>query len=630
MSTPIEKHDAAVKEATDWFFENADAVFMVVRDGLTIRISPGWAKLLGWSEADALNRSIWDFVHPDDLSVVRAGVKAIMTEGYATYEHRVPTKEGDYLWMRVRAKRSMDGAGIAVLQDISEERRQASEKAQMVKANALLNRAARVQLWRYDPVSDSYDLNPDFSRAFGQVKSRDRESGPITRGRVAAADRAALNAAFWRGVETGEPIALDYGMQSRDGARTRQVRSAWTSIRQLPCGRHELVGMTQDLTELMTERDRALAGDRAKAEFLANISHELRTPMNGLMGALHLARRGDQEDREGLIDQALVSGHALTELLGDIVEFAEADRTVGGVERTIQSTRNLIEKTVEMNREQAAAKGIWLRFADHVDGHLLLDEPKVRRILSILIGNAVKFTATGGVDITGSLVGDDKRSRFVAEVRDTGPGLGAADREAIFACFNQADGSSTRQFGGAGLGLARARQLAQLMDGTIGCESTPGHGATFRLSLPTEIAAPEGLVRAQVPRPATGIRVLAVDDNPTNLKLIAALLSPFCAQIQTACDGAEAVAAAAGGGFDLVLMDIQMPGMDGVEATRRIRALGGAPGQVRIVALTANVMAQHRALYLAAGMDGCVAKPISPAALHAELAKLERPTAEAA
>jgi CheY-like chemotaxis protein len=276
-----------------------------------------------------------------------------------------------------------------------------------------------------------------------------------------------------------------------------------------------------------------------------------------------------------------------------------------------------------MLRPQAEARGLTLTTDCPADlGWISVDPVRLRQMLFNLIGNAVKFTLDGGVVTRMRRVGAGETQRLRVEIEDTGVGIAPEAQGALFQRFHQADGSMTRKFGGSGLGLSISRLLAELMGGEIGFVSEPGKGSTFWF----EIAAPPAqasLEPVEVETPwLAGVRVLVVEDNPTNRLIATRMLENLGASVETAVNGREGVEAARRAAFDLIFMDIQMPVMDGVEATRAIRAMGGAAAATPIVATTANAMAHQLEAYRAAGMNGSLAKPLSPAALLTELARL--------
>jgi PAS domain S-box-containing protein len=374
----------------------------------------------------------------------------------------------------------------------------------------------------------------------------------------------------------------------------------------------------QELALIEAQRA-AEAAAEAKANFLANMSHEIRTPLNGVLGVLHLLEAESlSADGRMLLKEATSCGQMLAEILDDVIDFSKIE--AGRLDLACEpvEVKALVDGVVQMLQPQAQAKGLTLS-AEAAAEWVRSDPVRLRQGLFNLVGNAVKFTERGhvGVRVIRSAPG---RLRF--EVQDTGVGIPAEAQGRIFERFNQGDASTTRRFGGSGLGLPITRRLAQLMGGDVGFTSVAGQGSTFWLEVAAEPAAAQALPDAAAGAVLDGLRILVVEDNATNRLIATKLLEQLGAAVETAADGYLGVAAAARGGFDLILMDVQMPGIDGPEAARRIRALPPPASRIPIIALTANVLAHQREAYRQAGMDGVVGKPISPPALLGEIARL--------
>lgn len=380
--------------------------------------------------------------------------------------------------------------------------------------------------------------------------------------------------------------------------------------------------------ELIQKQEEAEAASTAKSQFLANMSHEIRTPLNGVLAMAHVLHKADLPEREreaaGLI---CASGELLERLLSDILDLAKVEAGQMVIESTAFDAAGLTRGVAALSRMRAEEKGIRLVVdADpETEGLYLGDSVRVRQVLSNLLSNAVKFTETGEVCIRLSRVADGAL-RF--EVSDSGVGFEPALKERLFERFEQADGSITRRFGGSGLGLAISRTLVEMMGGSLDCDSAPGRGARFwfTLTLPPAEAAAEAPVQEMTPAPANeprGLRLLVADDHPTNLKVVEIILAQSGMAITTVTDGLQAVQAHAQEAFDLILMDMQMPVMDGLKAVSRIRADEAAGGRRRtpIVMLTANAGADHVAAGQAAGADAHLTKPISPARLFEVIAE---------
>ena len=406
-------------------------------------------------------------------------------------------------------------------------------------------------------------------------------------------------------------------------------------------GEQHVIGFWRDLTArkaaetaLHAAKDEAEAANSSKSEFLAAMSHEIRTPLNGVLGMVAAMAGTDLSDEQrrmlGVIND---SGQILMTLLSDILDLSkiEAGRMV--FESTPFEPSASVQAVAGLYAETASAKG--LEYRVEIDpsarGWFTGDPTRYRQVLQNLVSNAIKFTAKGGVLIRArGEAGADGQMVLRTEVVDTGEGISPEARSRLFRKFSQADASTTRRHGGTGLGLAISRQLVEALGGCIDVESQPGSGSTFWFTLPMESATAPAEVEERASSEwqahASTVRILAAEDNKTNQLVLSALLSQADVELSFADNGAEAVEAVRANEFDLILMDVQMPVMDGMEAARAIRALGGARSGIPIVAVTADAMPEQVALCLAAGMDAHVSKPLRPDALFSVIEEaLRRP-----
>lgn len=371
--------------------------------------------------------------------------------------------------------------------------------------------------------------------------------------------------------------------------------------------------------DLAVAEQEARASSRAKSEFLAVMSHEIRTPLNGVLGVAALMERElAQESLRPYVRTILDSGHSLLRLLTDALDMSRAEAGVMSFEDGPVRLEALAADLLALWRPRAEEKALALSVhcvAPEVRG-VVADETRLKQLLNNLIGNAIKFTPAGAVDVRLEARLEGGAVALTATVDDSGPGVDEASAARIFDPFNTGDAG--REGAGAGLGLAICRQIVERLGGTIAVERSPLGGARFTLDLRLPMAAPAALAEPPAPAgptPHETLHVLVVDDNATNRFVAGKVLELFGCSHETAENGREAVERVGEGRFDLVLMDVKMPVMDGVQATRAIRALPGPASTIPILALTANADPRDEIEYRAAGMDGVAQKPIQPEVL---------------
>ena len=618
-------------------------VFEVSFTSQTFWSSPQFAEIAGreltFEEAAG---AVWPIIHPDDQAWMGATVRGWMeTFTFGSLEARVVLPSGEHRWLHFSGKIQLTADGLpdkftgSVL-DIDARKRQElalGEARQELQINAerlkLALDAAHAGAFESNFTTNSFWCSPEFEQIVGRALTFEEAMGvwPMTH----PDDVALVQAAIDNAQATRATISqLEWRLVLPSG-ETRWIDGRTIIHLDEHGAPIKMAGLVLDIDErkrqelALVEAERAAqAAAEAKSQFLANMSHEIRTPMNGVLGVLHLLERENlSEEGRYLLDEASNCGRMLAQLLNDVIDFSRIE--AGRLELSPEplDAAQVLRSVAGLLRPNAAAKGLTLRTsAPEGEVWIHADPVRLRQAMFNLIGNAVKFTHEGYVEVRLTVTGKGELLNLRFEIEDTGVGIPEAVQTSLFRRFQQADGSTSRRFGGSGLGLAITRRLAELMDGEVGFVSREGEGSTFWFGI-TAPAAEPARPSTEAPAPAlTGLNVLLVEDNPTNRIVASKMLEAMGVRVTMAADGQAGVEAVLASPPDLILMDVQMPVMDGLEATRAIRALDGPLARIPIVGLTANAMSHQQRSYVDAGMSGVVAKPISPAALLSEIARV--------
>lgn len=630
-------------------FNNAAvAIAHVDWEGHWIDFNGVLPQITGYSREELLQMTFSDLTHPEDRGEDWRLARKLLEDNSGTFsiEKRYVRKTGESVWVHATVSLLADSVGrplnfISVIQDID-----AGKKAMQALRESEDHYRFMVDSNPQMPwTADSKGIMTDFSDRWLALTALSREA---TRGQawldvLHPDDRKTMVVEWQRSVSTGEPYDIEHRARTKDGGyrwmRTRAVArkdgrgniirwyGSTEDIEHQKQIESELETLVQQRTAelhaanaaLTIARDQALAAAKTKSEFLANMSHEIRTPMNGVIGltSLLLERQLDAEVLD-MVKTICSSGETLLRVIDDILDLSRMDAGKLDIEKTPVDMGALCSDIVSLFQSHAQAKRIWLQCQAPPKKMpiVLADSVRIRQVFSNLITNGVKFTERGGVTLSWDWIQVDHSVRAAFVVRDTGTGIPAERAEAVFESFTQADGSTHRRFGGTGLGLTISKRIIDLMGGTIVLESEVGHGSQFTVSLNFDLhieEPPAPTITMELEGPLTRpLRVLLAEDNAINVMVACHLLESCGCQVDVAENGLCAISMAAIGEFDLILMDIQMPVCDGLEATRVIRIEEAQSGRKRIpiYALTANVMTEDRMNCAEAGMDGFLAKPI--------------------
>jgi PAS domain S-box-containing protein len=636
-------------------------IFRTDRDGRSSYVNPAWLQMSGVSAEQALAGGAVASIHPDDRQrIVDDWLAAVAAEREFRAEMRWLHADGTVRWVDLLAAPERDATGavngyIGVTVDITERKAMAQALADTDRQLGLLAAHTTDAIFRIGLDGVCRYASPATHDLLGLPS--EAVVGFNMLDRFHPDDDASVRAAF---------AALASGQRDRCvvAYRTKLVHGAgdylWVEascrlVRSEATGEpEEVIASIRDITarkalelDLEEARQRAEQAAAVKAMFLANMSHEIRTPMNGVLGFADLLLASDlNPEQRRQVELIVDSGGSMMRLLNDILDLSkiEAGRLQARPEPLDPAA--LARSVAALFEPVARGKGVAIAVSVEPDvpSRILSDPLRMRQILVNLTGNAVKFTERGQVSLTVSVRPGADGDRLAIAVRDTGIGIPADQHERVFAAFAQADAGALRQHGGTGLGLAISAQLAELLGGAIALDSQPGEGACFTLILPlvhapddaraTPLPPDPPLHRTPPPRPVTAAavpegapRVLIAEDHDINRALMADIAAHAGLNADFAHDGGQAVAmvaqaAMAGAPYALVLMDVQMPVMDGLAATRRLRQAGFDAATLPIVALTANAFADDVERCLDAGMQAHLAKPVTAAAIRDIVARM--------
>ena len=567
------------------------------------------------------------FYHPEDRAPLMAAIKRGLTEGVGyRFTMRLIRADGTMRLVETHAdcERAPDGrvtGMFGVFRDVTEEEERRRRLQESEERHRLLAERSTDVIITYGFDGNTRYYSPVVETLTG-YRPDELVGKPVT-ALIHPDDVADMIAGFRDFAK--DRTAAHHTRRYRVVTKTGEIRwfeTRATATRDADGRAIEFQDLVRDVTatkrledELMEARDRAEAGARAKSEFLANMSHELRTPLTSVIGFAGLLKDSPNlpEEERRHVERIAAASDSLLGVINDILDYSKLEAGRVEMEPMAFDLRALIDAAAAMVEGSASAKGTTLRLdvAGGAPAWLMGDAGRLRQVTLNLLSNAAKFTANGEIRLCASW----RDGRLRIEVRDTGIGIPEAKMAALFQRFAQADASTTRLYGGTGLGLAISRRLVEMMGGEIGAESTPGEGSTFWFEVPAaETEAPEAAPEAPEGA-AMEMRVLVADDAPANRELVSAILGGLGLTVDVVEDGAQAVEAARTGVYDLILMDVHMPVMDGLDATRAIRAGGGAASRTPIIALTANVQPEQAERCREAGMDAHVGKPIQIAEL---------------
>ena len=619
-----------------------DGVITIDRDGTIEEFNASAEKIFGWRRDEIIGKNIRLLMTDAERADTGGGLLGYLRDsggGTAANNAEIETRrrDGSLVPLRVavgHARLENRELFVCFVTDITERRQmETALRASEAQFRSLIGNIPGISYRsRIDGAQPMVFISDAVERVAG-YPARDFIGSPPLRSfgaKIHAADRARVAETIAAALQEDRPYLVEYRLLHADGS-TRWMWENGTGVRNEAGELAWLDGVILDISERRTMEDAlreakeaAEQAAAARASFVANMSHEIRTPMNSILGFTDVLLDGElAPDQRRHLDTVRSNGRSLLRLLNEILDTAKLEK--GAVELEINDFNllSLIDELSSTLAANARAKGLQvdIHYDPALPTNLRGDELRIRQVLTNLLDNAIKFTAAGSVVLRAG----QQDGMLHVSVSDTGIGIAADRLQAIFDPFTQADASMTRRFGGTGLGTTISKQLVELMGGRIWAESVIGEGTTFHVLLPLVVArfAPQQ-ARVRTAAALPPLRVLAADDVPQNLELLQLLLARRGHTLTAVADGGAVVEMAAREKFDLLLMDFQMPVLDGLSATRRIREQETQSGRRRlpVIAMTASVLPEHRRASAEVGMDGFASKPVDWVALSHEMARV--------
>ncbi len=587
------------------------------------------------------------FLHEEDARQVSEVLPQLIAEkrGWNGWVLRWQHKDGSYRFLESNAQPIFNFAGEVVGfrgadRDITERKLAEDALRKNQDLLAQTQQLAQVGSWQLDVVNNHLVWSEETCRIFGVNPQTFAVTYKAFLDMVHPDDRAAVNSAYSASLRDRQnTYELGHRIVRKDTGEIRYVYEKCRHDRDLNGVIIRSIGMVQDVTErktnevaLLAATQAAEAANRSKGLFLAKVSHEIRTPMTSIIGFGELLEDTElTPEQQKYLAAINSSGHALSLLIDDVLDLSKVDAGELSIKRVDFNLHDFIRKSIALLEQQAAAKNLAFKVKIDMEvPELLFGDPlRIQQVLLNLVGNAIKFTEKGEIRIEVSLI-EEAGSRVLLDisVKDTGIGIPENLQEKIFEPFAQAPGVNSQNYGGAGLGLSISRSLAALMGGSIRVESQVGKGSTFHFFLPLQRKSghPEEKApakRGSLPRRGSALNILLAEDNPVNTQFIRTILENLGHKVTHAGNGKVAIDLFRRGLFDLVLMDIQMPVMDGVDALNILRNLESRSGRsLRVIALTAFALIGDREKYLEMGFDGYLSKPFTTRALVTEMERV--------